>query len=234
VDNNEIAEILEKLEMAPFDIQLDNVRQYSVETLESLAVKLYEQRDYKRAYTWDLLNVILHERVIKLNRNFEWTEENKDRFIKVNDKITHTFEKAYNEAVSIAHDLEKRLNNNDEFIQDYEIEIKIGLYMGDEFYDADNGSIGFVLSEPKSDHIPINYSFGHSNLEYSLSEKPVHLDRSLNWKNEHLGNTFDNDYIGYAIHALLDANQWSFKDIMNITTIWADVEVRHQYFTENV
>jgi hypothetical protein len=235
VDNNEIAEILEGLEKSPFDVQLDKVRQYPVETLESLAVKLYGERfNQQRSYKWDLLNIILHERVVKLNRNFEWTEENRDRFIRVNDKITHTFEKAYNEAVSIANELEKRLNSSDDFIQDYEIEIKIGLYMGDEFYDADNGGIGFVLSEPESRHSPIYYSFGHSNLEYSLSEKPIYLDKSKNWNAEHLGNTFDSDYIGYAIHALLDADLWSFKDIINIDNIWADVEVVHQYFVENV
>jgi len=237
VDNNELTEILENLEKSPFDIQVSNVKQYPVETLELLALKLYDEHYYEqRSYKWDLLNIVLHERVIKLNRDFEWTEENKERFIKVNDKITQTFEKAYNEAVSIANSLESRLNSNDGFIQDYEIEIKIGLYMGEEFYGegGDARGIGFVLSEPKSHHCPIYYSFGHSNLEYSLSEKPIYLDKSSNWNTECLGSAFDNAYIGYAIHALLNADQWSFKDIINISTIWADVEVVHQYFTENI
>jgi hypothetical protein len=61
-----------------------------------------------------------------------------------------------------------------------------------------------------------------------LSEQPMELDKSFNWNREYLGNTFENDYIGYATHKLLDTN-WSFKDIIGITTIHADVEVIHQY-----
>jgi len=243
MDNNELMEILEQLEKQPYKIQLDSVEQYPVEMLELLAVKLYEEHSRKDFYRTllplrpkDLLGVILSERFIKLNRNFEWTKENKERFIKVNDKITQAFEKAYNEAVSIAKELENRLNNNDDFVDDYEIIIKISPYMGEEFYDDDGdvGGIGFVLSEPISGCHPIRHWFGHSNLEISLSETPVYLDRTLNWNIEYFGNTFDNDYIGYGIHALLDTHQWSFKDIMNINTIWTDVEVRHQNFIEDI
>jgi hypothetical protein len=236
MNNNELAEILEKLKKLPCDklpyyIRLNSdIEQYSVETLELLAVKLYEEYSRKNLIKdRRLLEMILLERFIKLNRSFEWTKENKERLIKVNDKITQVFENAYNEAVPIAKELENRLNNNDDFIKDYEIEIKLRLFMGDEFYDDGNCGIGSVLSEMESGYYPINYLLVHD-----LSEKPIYLDRSENWNIEYFGNTFDNDYIGYAIHALLDTSRWSFKDIININSIWADVEVKHQCFVENI
>ena len=238
MDNNQLLETLEMLKNLSYDLRRNEVKRFPVETLEILAVKLYEEylhKGYRKHTLFDILGTVLIERFKKINHNFEWTNENRIKFLTINNKITQVFEKAYNEAISTANELENRINNNDRFLSDFEIEIKIWTYMGEEFYDTHEGSsIGFVLSEPISGYYPINYSFGHNNLKNSLAEPPIYLDKSLNWNTEYIRGVFENDYIGYAIHALLDTSQWSFKDIINIKKIWANVEVVHQRYIEDI
>jgi hypothetical protein len=169
-----------------------------------------------------------------LNKNFEWTNENKQKLLYVNDKFMKVFESAYKEAHSAACELENRIKNNDKFIKDYEIEIKIHPYMNDLFYDEINGSIGYILSEPLSNFPPINYSFGHSSYDNEIKRKPIYLDKSLNWNIEYFGDIFKDDYICCEIHDLLVTHVWSFNDIINICKIWTDVEVIHQHYIENI
>jgi hypothetical protein len=220
---------LEKLKKLSYKNQRDKVKKYSIEMLELLAQKMYE-KSYKRD---DFLDIILSERVVKLKDNFEWTNENKQKFLNVNDKFMQIFESAYNEALAAAFELEKRIKNNDKFIKDYEIEIKITPYMGGQFYDDTKNNFGYVLSEPKLNRSTINYSFGHLSYDREIKEKPVYLDKSENWNIEYLGNTFKDNYICYEIHELL-TNKWSFYDIINIEKICVDVEVIHQYYEENI
>ena len=61
-------------------------------------------------------------------------------------------------------------------------------------------------------------------------KKPIFLDTSQNWNIEYFGEIFEHNYIGYAIHVLLETHEWSFKDIINIIKIWADVKIKHQYY----
>jgi hypothetical protein len=228
--NIETEKTLEKLKKLSHKNQRDKLKKYSIEILELLAVEIYE-KSYKRN---DLLDIILFERAVKLDDNFEWTNENKQKFLNVNDKFMQIFESAYNEALSSAFELESRIKNNDKFIKDYEIEIEITPYMHKQFYDDKKNNFGYVLSEPESNNSIIEYSFGHSNYDSEIKEKPVYLDKSMNWNIEYFGDTFNDNYICYAIHRLLDTDRWSFYDIININKIWADVEVIHQYYEENI
>jgi hypothetical protein len=236
MENNDIIANLKKIKKLPYDLQRNKIEQYSVEILESMATNIYHETLHHGVdKECDILNIILLERIRKLNNDFEWTKNNRETFLKISDKITQVFEKAYNEAIRAAKELENRLLNRDDFIKDYEIKIEISLYMKDEYYkDEVNGSIGYVLSEPISDFYPINYSLGHTHFQRKLSEKPIFLDKTINWNREYLGDTFKNNYIGYAIHSLLGTRQWSFKDIININKVWADVKVIHQYYVENI
>ena len=60
-------------------------------------------------------------------------------------------------------------------------------------------------------------------------EKPITIDKSMNWNSEYFNGEFDNDYICYAIHYMLDTHAWSFADVLSIGDIWVNVEVTHQY-----
>jgi hypothetical protein len=237
MENNEITTILGKLKALPRNKQGDELEQYPVETLEKLAVYLYKDYLRKGIYNmiiWrDILGTILCTRVGKLNDQFEWANENKEKFLMINDKIIQVFETAWNEAISVAKELETRIKSNDDFLKDYEIDIGIDFYMGDEFYgDAFPESIGYVISNPLSWKSPINYSLGHSHFERYLKEKPTYLDTSTNYNIHCSREAFKNNFIGYAMYDLKSSGIWSFKDIINIKMIRADVKVFHQYYEE--
>ena len=231
MEKTEIVNILENLKELPYEHRRDELKKYPIKILESLAAELYERytgRNHDKKNS-QILDDILSTRAAKLDDNFEWTNENKQKFLNVSDKIMQVFESAYNEALTIASDLENRIKNNDKFIKDYEIEIEINFYLSDKFYNDENGRIfGYVLSEPLN-YNPIQHYFSHSYRD-EFSEKPIYLDKTENWNSEYFGGVFNDNYICYGIHALLDTHIWSFNDIANIEKIWADVKVWHQHY----
>ena len=71
--------LIKHLKALPHDAQMSELKKYPVETLESLAVNYYDN-SFGEKSKFKLLDNILHERADKLNANFEWTEEHKQRF----------------------------------------------------------------------------------------------------------------------------------------------------------
>jgi len=186
-----------------------------------------------------VLQNILSERVVKLNNAFLWTDENKQVFLNINDKLKASFEKAYKKALAVADELEERIKDNDDFINYYEIEISLTIFMKKPFPDDDKSSYKFdnVLSEPKSSTpAQISYDFGHNWYKKIINETPVHLDRSRSlWDwDEYLQDQFNIGGICYAMCLLLDSDEWSFADIVKIDTIYADVKVSHQNFVRDI
>jgi hypothetical protein len=222
--------LLESLKVLSYNERDSLLETCQVDVLETLAVKLYEV--YEGKGVLDLLEAVLSERCKKLDAVFEWTAESRKTLLEINQKFAEVWEAAYAEALDIAARLENRIAANDSFVKDYEIKVSVTPYLGDDFYDDEvNGTLGYVLSEPKSFSV-LDYSFGHNSFKHH--EKPIYLDRSLNWNLEYFRSNFKDDYIGYAIHELLDTQAWSFKDIISIRKLWADVEVVHQHFIEGI
>jgi hypothetical protein len=232
MEKKEVINILETLNSMGFAEQHKELEKYSVETLESLAVEI-DQNDFRgKASDHHILHLILRERANKLNKNFQWTSDNIDRLLKINEKFMEEFEMAYKEAKSVVINLEKRIQDNAPFLKDYEVEIEITPYIMDELTEGEETSSDFtlVLSESMGS-AGINYCFNlwdRTNIMNDIS-LPIFIDRSQNWNNEYFGETFSNYYIGYPIHRLLD-NYWSFADLLKINTIWADVKIEHQHF----
>ena len=222
-----ILDELKKLSHSYEDLS-DKLEIYPVNTLELLAKELCEKTIFIKAPDI-LLDTILSKRVKKLNRNFEWTNENKQRFLKVNNTFMQVFEVAYDEALAVADELENRIKNDDKFVKDYEIKITLDTYIQDHAYD--DPDFKFVLVEPKFNML--SHRISHCNFSERIMEKPTYLDKSRNWNNEYFGDTFNDDYICYQIRQLLDG-YWSFYDIINIDEIWADIEYAHQYFIKNI
>ncbi|MCL2000799.1 MAG: hypothetical protein FWG74_05135 [Planctomycetes bacterium] len=205
------------------DIELKNL---SVIELEELAVRL-KRIYFEVPYYFNILYDILQERYVKLNHNFSWTKKNKIRILEINNKLMNIFENAYTEAVTIAENLERRIRENDLFLNDYEIIIEIQPYTfaKNMFKDGEDG-FDLVLSEPK--YYPISEHLSHSDFLSDKKSLSVFLDKSLNWNHEYLEGMFNDHYICYQIHALLEYN-WAFQDIINIWQIWANVKVCHQH-----
>jgi hypothetical protein len=205
------------------------IENYSVETLESLAIEIYKNdlKGETSARDFKILREILMKRAHELNKNYTWTPENIDRILKINDKLTEACEKVYTEAKLVVSGLEKRIQDNDPFLKDYEVEIELDPYMY-EPHDETDDEFAYVLSEPIG-LTAINDHFSHSDSYNQNDEIPLYIDKSKNWNIEYFDETFNNYYIGYAIHALLDWH-WSFSDILRIKTIWGNVKIEHQHF----
>jgi hypothetical protein len=127
----EITPILANLRSMNYKNRHNEIEKYTIETLEPLAVELYENDLHGKTLSHDheMLKEILIERAIKLNTNFTWKPENIDRLLKINDKLMEVFEKAYEKAKSVVSGLEKRIQNNDPFLKDYEVELELSPYI---------------------------------------------------------------------------------------------------------
>jgi len=208
---------------------MTKLEDYSVNELEEMSVYIYSNnRKYSPENMSDVLRNILSERQHKINNAFVWSEENKQKFLKVNNELTRVFQCGYDEAIALAQKLEYRMCNEDPFIKDYEVELKITPYIREENTDADGFSFINVLCEPFDKYsLPICINISHVSKDI-----PVFLDKSSNWNIGRLKGIFTDDvYIGYSIHSLTADDVWSFQDIININKICADVKVWHQYFT---
>ena len=207
---------------------------YKMPMLVKIAAKLHDMNFKSNTYPEndleDMLTDVLSERKRRLNADFKWTEENKAQFLLINDKLFESCEKGWKEAFEIAEGLKKRIKRRDSFLKDYQIEIRINIYPKisgdvDETVTAYLGEETLRYMEHGIGHSYYNKHFNDKDLKKSIT-----IDKSINWNLEYFNGEFDNDYICYAIHYMLDALVWSFPDILSIEGIWVDVEVTHQYY----
>ena len=100
--------------------------------LVKIAAALYNQDNifgkYRECDLSDMISYVLGERRRRLNADFKWTDENKARFLLINDQLYDACVKGWNEAVNTATVLEKRIKQKDSFLKDYEIEITLNAY----------------------------------------------------------------------------------------------------------
>ena len=158
-------------------------------------------------------------------RDYIWTEEKKARFLLVNNKFMEACEKGRIEARARHYELTNRMTVGDPFLRDFEIAIEIGPYqdtdgMNEEEEDA---TVTFVEENSIKFHFSSSYRIPADDPE----RMDIHFDKSYNWNDEYLNGNFDDEYICYAIHELMDSD-WSFDEIMNINQIWVDVQVNLQ------
>ena len=205
----------------------------NVEELENLILSHWTAAKKKRAN--EKLEEYLSERQSKMNENFEWTPENIDKLLALNNKLTTCFEKLVKEATPIFKALQKRLDEKDAFLHDFEIEAKIKpfILVPDEdgtLCEPDSG-IELILMENLPEHI-LNINLKSDIIEDRLTDN-IHFSKKLNWNNSRLfGGNFDDHYICYAIHELCDHTFWSFSDILKINHLWSEVKVLFQNFED--
>jgi len=102
------------------------------------------------------LNELLSARKCKINSVFEWTPENIDALLRLNQRLTNCFEKVRDEAKPIIRALQKRLDDNDAFLHDFWIEAKVTpyIYVPDEtgtLAEPETG-IEMILTESVSEY----------------------------------------------------------------------------------
>jgi phosphopantetheine adenylyltransferase len=75
-----------------------------------LAIDLYknigDKHDGDEAY---YLQMLMEKRRDMLNKNFIWTDESREKIIRLNDKFYQNFKKAYDEALLVSDEMKKEL-----------------------------------------------------------------------------------------------------------------------------
>jgi hypothetical protein len=206
---------------------------YSVEELEKIAVRT---ANYKSCDEEEL-EVALRVRCWKLNNAFEWTAENKEKLLRLNEKLIECFEKLKTEAGTLYQTLQQRIENNDRFLHNFTIEARVIPYVferdneGDITLDSVN-EIYEVLSEELNNTTNLTFSIYRESPDET---EILYLNREQNWNTDHwFKGQFDEHFISQAIHDLYDHTDWSFQDILKINYLDVNLNVNYEHFVDFV
>jgi len=213
-----------KMKNETFSEALKKFEPYTVEQLEE--VILDNRKSVKKVD--DKLECYMEVRQWKINETFEWTPENREKLLHLNQKLMNCFEKLRNEAIPIVAVLEKRLDDKDAFLHDYEIEgtVKPFILTADNEEPCDG--IDNILHEIWDD-----WALKIDLRTQKWFNDNLYLTKDLNWNiDRHLKGQFDEHYISYAIHILHDHTCWSLPDILKINHLWSELKIWHQNFED--
>ena len=223
------------------DKKRDNVNHYlnmdlenlSVEQLEDIILCLYYRYERTKAVE-DKIEEALYERSYKLNRAFEWTPENKEKFLRLNQKLIECWEKLDIEAKQTLKTIKSRLSEQGSFLHDFDIEavVRSFIYVLDEdgeYYEADN-CIEDVLINSLEESYCVNHCWYNSCDDEDVI---LYIDRKQNWNIEHwFEGKFNEHFISQAMHDLYSHSCLSFPDILKINRLWAELQIKHQHIVE--
>jgi hypothetical protein len=205
---------------------MTNEKEYTVEQLEDMI--LAHRATIKYAKRDDKLEELLYERQHKINKSFEWTPQNMEKLLHLDQKVMNCFEKMRNEAMPpLIKALEKYSDDKDGF----EIKAMVTPFIlvpdeDGELSEPEDG-IESILHEMLDDYI---LKF---NLKIKGKRKNLHLEKDLNWNIDScLQGKLAEHYISYAIHQLVDHSCWSLADILRINHLGATMHIEHQNFED--
>jgi len=160
----------------------DILAEYKLPMLVKIAMGLdrmaFRSCQYPKPNLEGMLKDVLIERKKRLNDGFQWTEDNKARFLIVNDQLYEACEKGWEEALETAEILEKRIKWRDSFLKDYEIEVAIIAYpkvTSDKEYKVGE-CLGVEMLRGMREHI----SHCHYKRIRTDNEKPIIIDKRTN------------------------------------------------------
>ena len=144
----------------------------------------------------------------------------KVRLLKLNLRLQNLQEKIIKEAVKLDIELSKRVADETDILDDYEIDLKIHFILrkDDENYKEDDDNFVTEIKEylkgisKKSDCYPWSLEDNHN--EYR------------GWEN----HPMKNEYHCWLFHCLYDHNHLSWEDMLKIGEFWSDLKVYYQYF----
>jgi hypothetical protein len=205
----------------------DLYESYPVEELESIVA------DYKHK-NCEEREAALCVRKWKLNNAFEWTPENKEKLLFLNEKLIECFEKLKTEAGTLCKALQQRVDGNDGFLDDFFIEARI---IPNVFKRDGEGNL---ISEMDYIYEVLHYEWdSYINLSFTINkESPdeteiLYLNREQNWNTDPwFKGEFDEHFISQGIHDLYDHTEWSFQDILKINYLDVSVNVDYEHIVE--
>jgi hypothetical protein len=178
--------------------------------------------------TEEKIEEFFRERKNGLDQKFEWSQENREKIVEISNDFMREFMFAFDEAKKQAEFLEKRIADDDPYVNDYEIEIVLSFNYWDIFenHDEDDFDLDLFLSN----HCDIKYNYGgHHNRNLEGHDYPLYINQKLNWNIEIFPKDWDeNMYVSYAVHQLVCDGILSFQDFLKISRIFSEVVVRIQ------
>lgn len=209
----------------------DQERLYScnVAELEYLAL-LFPRRSKLSWNDKQLQDQILHIRKRLLNKQFVFTEENKQRLLSLNERLMKTLEVAREEVKKAQGELEEWMSPKDENLHDYEIDARVTPYI---LVPDEDGELG----EPDDGILELlNYVLNDNLISFSFRgmDESIYFDTELNWAGyEHIGEGHLTDhYICYAMSNIFNHSPYSLEDILRINSLWTDILIEKQTFSE--
>jgi len=193
---------------------------YQWKFLETLSLKELESLLCSAPYRFSateeenaLFKNILRERSRRLNRKFKWTEENKNRMVKVSDGFLQAWEDGFAKAKKMIAALD-----NGEYGFD--------LLLHPEINESD--ALSHVIVNFLNPEIELSMRFRDKPMTENekLFRESIHVKRDLSWNIEGLGDSeLEGRYICYALHILYSHNEWAFEDILRINNISTEIRV---------
>ena len=175
-----------------------------------------------KTHSEEKLDDLLRARQRKLNAAFEWTPENCEKLLYLNQQLIECWEMLHEEARQTFDTIKKRINASDKFLTDFDIDARITFHLTD----VEENDIGEILEDSIPELGVNHYSY---NREACFDEN-LYLDRNHNWNHDHwFKGKFDDYFISQAIHDLYDHTLLSFCDILKIDELWGEVKVDYQH-----
>jgi hypothetical protein len=207
----------------------DELETYTVEQLEDLILSRWAASETVD----DELETYLYARKWVINNAFEWTPDNIEKLLHLNQKLISCFEKLRDEAKPVIQTFEKRMKENDAFLHGFDTEARITpyIYVADEngtLHEAESG-MERILTDSLNEYVVLfQWWVDGEDLDDIL-----YLNKEQNWSDEpQFKGKFDGHFISQGIHDLYDHSCWSFPDILKINHLWAEVRVVHQHFED--
>ena len=209
----------------------EKLESYSVEKLEEFIIQAYQQSFDNQAMKNCKKQIIiaLNVRRRMLNNKFEWTTENKEKLLLLNNKLMECFEKLKTEALAIAQACNKRIEAKDNFLHDFEIEGYVQPYIYEyrngKYYEKEEDGIEEVLEDYWGERL---LCFNARDIK-KINDN-IFFNKKLSWNIELLKGIFNEHDISYAIHCLcMHADGWSLQDILRINHLEAELRVLYQH-----
>ena len=176
---------------------------------------------------------VLNDRKWALDEKFIWNDATRERFLFIQDLLVSKYTEAWDEAVTIAEDLERHIASGEINLTDYEIDVKLSPYMAE---DSDSScTINDYLTEDMANRYLSDF-ISHSLLEKGRKPKSImlgHCDNlALDWKGRLRGVFDDSVHIAHIMHTLIEQAGWAFEDILSIQSVQSSIEVLYQRNTD--
>lgn len=165
------------------------------------------------------LKEMLAERKHRLNANFVWTPENKQKIIELNNGLLERYREAYNELVRITNEFEERYRTGDNNYKDYTIDVEFW-YNAPETDNEEENDLQSNLCEETNFWGPSLSSRSYNRdkgLMIEPFEKAIFIDEQSWNENPFNVKELDDTYIYYFMHDIFDHNDtYSLEDAVKM------------------